>query len=1164
MLTIHFANRPEPLEALLTAALGARGASPFTADEVIVPSAAVRRRLTLALAQQHGVCAQVRFSYLAQWLWQQAARVRSAMTGTPALAQPPLQSEPLAWRVFAALADTDWVAAQPRLNAYVAQADAVTCFDLAQRLAGLLDQYSSFRPEWLAAWSAQQRALPAGAASIDEAWQAALWRRLAAELSPAPDIDLLLNPLGPVLPPGTVLPAGAGLPATAHVFCLPSIAPVHLALLQQLGRWIDLHVYALNPCQQYWFELVDPRRLAHLAARGRADHHEVGNRLLAAWGQQAQAQLSGLVDACGDAVIDDEHYLRHPGSHRLAALHNAILDLETLAPASLPLRDDDRSIEVHVCHSLTRELEVLQDSLLSLLAEPDAPAPGEILVVMPDLDAGAPLIDSVFGTVPRERAIPFTITGQAVSQINAPARALLEALALAGSRSPVSAVFGLLQQPVVARRFGLDDEGLAQVHRWLQDSGVHWALDAQHRAALGLPADARYSLADGLERLFLGYALPSAAADTPTLPLGGLLPAGAAEGTAALALGALWRFADLLARLQQRLAQPLPPADWTTLLAGLVDSLLLADPAEQDDLAELRTAIGTLAGQWQQAALTLALPADVVRQALAQVLDDPARGGVPTGRVTFSSMSPLRGLPYRVVCVLGLNDGEFPSAQRPAEFDLMATAPRPGDRQRRTDERNLFLDLLLAARDRLHLSYTGRSVRDNAPLPPSVLVAELLETLLPALDAPADRARARLVLEHPLQAFDPSLFDTATDPRQRSHQPDYAAALAAAQISSRTSSRTSAQAFAGADGHAQPAAMPTSTTAARPGEPEAEAGTDDDDNTGGAAETSADDDADTAADPAPPFFARPLPPPVAEARRLTLDDLQRFFRHPSRYLLQRGLGLSLRRPDEALDDDEPFLPDFEARRALAQRLLPAIQAGSDEATLRALATACTELPNGLAGQQFIDTEMPLLHGHAQALAVLTTTPTLAPHQAVFEIEVDASVWTIALALADLRPDGLVRQRYADASAVDYLAAWIDHVALCACAPSGVAGHTVWLGRDGPFQFRPCDDPLPVLQTLVRLYAEGAVAPLYFFPRTAWAWLRPGGSLSKAQQAWMLSPRRPFAEQGDAAHRLVLRGLPDPLRDGRPRFEATARAVLEPLLQCLDDPRFGGNSAGDPT
>ncbi|MBL8350816.1 MAG: exodeoxyribonuclease V subunit gamma [Burkholderiaceae bacterium] len=1133
MLTIHFANRLETLEALLTDALAAPGASPFTADEVIVPSAALQRRLTLALAREHGICAQVRFSYLAQWLWQQAALVRSAVSGRPAQARPPLQAEPLAWRIYAAFADDGWVAAHPRLGAYLVQADAVTRLDLAQRLAGLFDQYATYRPDWLARWSAGETAFRALPAVPDEPWQASLWRRLAAELAPAPDVEALIHPLGP-LPPDAALPAGAGLPAAAHVFGLPAIPPVHLALLQQLGRWIDLQVYALNPCRQYWFDIVDRRRLArlaHLAARGQAGHHEEGNRLLAAWGRQAQAQLAGLVEACGDAVIDDEHYTPHPAPTRLAALHNAILDLVELAPGSVALRDDDRSLEVHVCHSLTRELEVLQDTLLALRAEPDAPAPGEILVVMPDLEACAPLIDSVFGTAPRERSLPYTITGLAPSRVNAPARALLDALALAGSRAPVGAVFGLLQQPVVARRFGLDDEGLARVHRWLQDGGVHWALDEAHRAALGLPPDARHGLADGLERLYLGYALPGAAAE----PFDGLLPAGGAEGSDALALGALWRFAELLADLRIRLAKPLPPAEALALLSGLSASLLQPDAGERADLAELHEAIATLAERWQQAELVQPLPAELLRQALAQVLDDPARGGVPTGRITFSAISSLRGLPYRMVCVLGLDDGAFPTAQRPAEFDLMAAAPRPGDRQRRSDERNLFLDLLLAARDRLHLSYTGRSVRDNAVLPPSVLVAELLDTLLPALAASPQRARDRVVIEHPLQAFDPSLFDPAGDARRRSHQQDYALALAAAR--------------AGAAAQAAARAAPAVET------PPDDAIQDTLDTTEADDDAGADDDDRAEEGPAPPFFARPLARPPASARRVTLDALQRFFRNPSRHLLQQRLGLSLRRADESLADDEPFLAGFDARQALARRLLPALQAGADDDALHALAAACPELPGGLPGRQFVAAELPLLRRHAQALDALTAAPPLPPQQRLLEFDIDGEPWQLDIALATLRPDGQLRQRYDDARAGDYLATWIAHAGLCACAPVGVEPQTVWTGRDGAFTFLPCDDATAVLQALLRLYAAGQVEPLYFFPRSAWAWLRPGGSLAQARQAWTPTRQRPNGEQSDAAHRLALRGMPNPLGDGLPRFEAAARAVFEPLLRCLDDPRF---------
>ena len=1156
MLTIHFANRYESLAALLTDALGQHAGGLFTPDELIVPSAAVRRQLTLGLARQHGVCANLRFSYLAQWLWLQTGRALDAVAplqagASVAPAGSPWQPGPLAWRVYTALADSAWLAGQPRLAAYLAQADAVTRLDLAQRVAGLLDQYGTYRPDWLQAWAEAEQALPASSPSPDEAWQAALWRRLVAELpaelAPAAAASALQRLS---LSPAAV--AAAGLPVVAHVFCLPTIAPVHLALLQQLGRWIDLRVYALNPCQEYWFEVVDRRRLSHLAARGQAAHQEVGHRLLAGWGQQAQAQLAGLVDACGDAVVDDNHYTPYgsPGAAGtlLSHLQNSVLAMTDLAPRSVPLRADDRSIEVHVCHSLTRQLEVLQDTLLTLMTEPDAPAPGEILVVTPDLEAAAPLIDSVFGTAPRDQALPYTITGQAVSQVNAPARALLAGLALAGSRCTVSAVFGLLQQPVVARRFGLDEDDLAQVQRWLLAGGVHWALDAGHRAALGLPALARHSLADGLDRLFLGYALPSQAQS----PFDGWLPAGAAEGTGALPLGALWRFAELLHQLQARTAEALPPAAWPPLLDELIDALLLPAPHELDDAAELRAAVRALASGWQTAELAVPLPLAVVQQALIQALDEPARGGVPTGRITFSSLSSLRSLPYRVVCLIGLDDGVFPSAQRPAEFDLMAQAPRRGDRQRRTDERNLFLDLLLAARDRVHLSYTGRSVRDNAPMPPSVLVAELLETLQPALDAEAPAAHAHLVVAHPLQAFDRALFEASADPRLRSHHRAYALALSAAQAGATPGAGAGATTAPPPGTTAAPDTAGTADTAdthaaAPVAEPE--------DGDGDSSTSTTEEDYDDMPEPAPAFFARPLAPPPAEWRQVSLDRLQRFFRHPSRFLLQQRLGLVLRQPDEALDDDEPFLPDRHARTALARRLLPALASGADAAALQALAEAGTELPDGLPGQQLITTELPWLRQFAQALAEHSQAPLLPPHAADFSVDIAGERWSLQIALADLRPSGLLRHRYDEARAGDYIGAWIAHVALCACAPAGVAGHTRWLGRDGPFSFRPCADPMPVLHTLLGLYAQGVCEPLYFFPRSAWARLKPGGSLAKAQGAWRASARQPFAEQADAAHRLALRGLPDPLgAEGLRRFETTAHAVLDPLLACLDDPR----------
>ena len=253
----------------------------------------------------------------------------------------------------------------------------------------------------------------------------------------------------------------------------------------------------------------------------------------------------------------------------LGALQDAVLEMRELAPGSLAALAGDRSVEVHVCHSLTRELEVLHDRLLALMAGPDAPQPGDILVVTPDLDAAAPLVDAVFGTAPRERHLPYAISGRARAQVNAPARALLDALALVASRFAVNDVFGLLQQPAVARRFGLAEDDLDQIREWLVQSGIHWALDAEHRGGFDVPAQARHSFADGLDRLFLGYALPSHL----QAPFQDRLPAGDAEGSGALTLGAFWRFVDALqvaARPRRRAARrrPTGPPSWPTRCAS--------------------------------------------------------------------------------------------------------------------------------------------------------------------------------------------------------------------------------------------------------------------------------------------------------------------------------------------------------------------------------------------------------------------------------------------------------------------------------------------------------------------------------------------------------------------------------------------------------------------
>ncbi len=1123
MLHLTFSNRYEALQDALLDALADRTGSPLAADHIIIPSFALRRQVELAIADRFGICANVEFAFLAQWLWRQMSRLIAVGDASP------FAPGVLIWRIFELLGDERFAADHPRLRHYLRQSDPLMRYELAQRVAGLFDQYITYRPDWLEQWSDGKPATlgAAGAANAtaedDQRWQAAIWRRLmrdlcAARHHPFTDFVTAMREAGPESV------RRAGIPELVHVFCLPTIPPLYLSMLGQLGRFVDVRLSVLNPSREYWFDIVDPRRVGYLASRGKLDHHEVGNRLLAAWGKQRQSQLRLLFGDDIDAEVEDDRFVEAGGASVLARVQNSILDLRDLSPGSLGEIDaDDRSVEVHVCHSFTRELEVLHDYLLDLFAAPAAPRPGDVLVVTPSLEEAAPLIDAVFGTVERARRIPYSITGRGRSTVNVAARAVLDVLRIVTSRFTAPDVLNLLQQPIVARRFGTGTADLDYIRAWVHAAGVRWGVDAPHREQCGVPPFARHSFEDGLQRLFLGYASP----DAPTTPLAGRLPAGHVQGMGAVALGALWAFVRELVRMRTAVAQPKRPADWMQALLDVTTTFLAPDETMVEDAREVDTAIGEL-HRAMSAGSSAAVPLDVVRVALEDILDDPTRGGVPAGSVTFASMSSLRNLPYRLVCIVGVNDAAFPGNARPAEFDLMAAAPRPGDRQRGEDDRNVFLDLLLSARGRLYVSYVGRSVRDNASLPPSVLVSELLDALVTAIapvgatDAEVARVRRRLVVEHPLQPFSILSFEAGSDVRIRSFNGEYCEAL-------RRQLRV-----------VRPAAP--AGTAHRPA-PEADA-TDD-------PQGEAFVDEDKIQDTLLPFFETPLERPGEEWRTVELDQLTRFFRNPSRYLLERRLEIRVETPEDELSDREPFVADWLCRNALAERLLPAYLRGSDHQTLRALAHAGTEYPPGRLGELLLERELQHLDEFAAGVVNDIATPPLPPLDATIPFDLDGEAWTIHGALGDVRPGGLVRHRYDDARPVDYLYGWITHLFLNAAAPAGVTPRTRWHSRDGVYTLPPYPDAHAQLTALLQLYRQGLRAPLHFFPRSSWTFMTGDEALMKASGKWHGNPFFP-GEKADWAHGLALRGQEDAIDSD---FQESAKVVIGPLLAVIDDPRL---------
>ncbi|GHU15759.1 RecBCD enzyme subunit RecC [Betaproteobacteria bacterium] len=1120
MFSIIFSNRCENLLDALLERLGTEQGQggPFARRQVLVPNSALRRSIELAVAAREGVCANLDLAYPGEWLWRQIGKVVDVPPRSP------YAPAALAWRIFALL-EEDWVAAYPRLDAYRSKADAHMRFEFARRLARLFDHYLNFRPQWLEIWRGG-KTIPAELAPTardDEAWQRELWRRLDAGL---PLIDFLRR--AEAMADHEL--AACALPASVHVFAPTGLPPRDLDLLRALARVVEVKLYVFNPCREYWCDIVDTRRLSWLAGRQQALFFETRNGLLEAWGKQTQAFIELLLEGEHE-VEEEEHFACHPGRHLLAQVHNAILDLKDFTPGSFQLKAEDRSIELHLCHSRTRELEVLHDRLLALFRDLPMLRPDEVVVLTPDLAACAPLIEAVFGTAPRERQIPWRITGLGNTVENPVAQVLDRVLSLVAGRMPVSQVFDLLRQPLVAARFALDEAALDRVRGWLEGAGVRWGLTQAD--ATNLNADPAHTFEEGFDRLFLSWSAGEAAGRA--LFQGHTGARLAPENSDGEVLGRLWRFVETLRHHRALLQTPHDAAGWRTVLLSVLAEWVAGgghEPTEHaEELGAVRAAINALvddmaAGAGEQEARPLGL--DVVHPALLARLDETLHGGVPGGSVTFSALPALRGLPYRVVCVIGLDYSAFPGRDRPDEFDLIAACPHKekGDRQRREDDRNLFLDVVLAARDVLHLSCVGRSVRDNTELPPSVVVDELFDVLGAATqagghsEASADAVKKRLTVVHPLQAFSADYFAEGGKPdaRLESFRDDYARALAAP--------------------HPPVERMEASDPLA------------------------ADDDSERNNDfpdegftAAAPFFSAPLAPPEAHWRQVELEQLKRFFTNPCRFLLRERLGLDLASAEDELDDAEPFIADNPARWALVERLQTALDTGDaplEPQALIALARAGGEFPAGALGEAELRHEIGRMTAYYRELRQLKAAPRLPVHTLQLEFELDGEAWSLHAGFGDLGADGLLVHRYDDARVTDYLKAWLDHLALCAAPPAGMECSTRGVARAGSFVLRPVspDAARRQLEDLLRLYRQGLRAPLHFSPKAAWAFIT--SEETKARQAarkkWEDGD---YPEGSDSAYRLALRGAGSVLDDS---FCANARLVFGALRESFDEMR----------
>jgi exodeoxyribonuclease V gamma subunit len=1161
MLHLHRSERADVLVEALARLLGDPLADPMAREVVAVPTRGVERWLTQRLSHrpgasrssagthEDGVCANIDWPFPGRLV----EMATSAACGLPASAGWPkdASSDPwnprrLIWPLLE-LVDEDLeedylrpLAEHLRRSCPAAAGEPLRRFPAVRHLAELYDRYSAHRPEMLLAWIDQGIGVDC---SEDERWQAELWRRLRRRVGvPSPAERLATTSTVLAEQPGVL-----ALPPRISVFGLTRLPTSHLRTLEAIAGHREVHLFLLHPSGRLWDKVAaalaetpvpQPSSGAarHLARRDDPTAQLPANPLLRSWARDArelQIVLAERGARGGEHLALPEDAAQDNGATP-TLLHLLQADIRAdHRPPGEPgpgqqdarplLAKGDNSVQIHSCHGRARQVEVAREAVLHLLASDPTLEPRDIIVMCPDVELFAPLIQATFGTAglaggPELRA---RLADRSVRQTNPLLGVAAQLLELAGGRVSAPQVLDFASREPVSRRFFLDDERLSRIETWLAGTGIRWGFDDRHRQAWdlqGLGGLATWRA--GLDRLLLGAAMAGSGQ-----PFRHVLASDDVSSTEIELVGHLAELVDRLEVAIGALKGPQTVRAWATALIAGTDLLACAEPGDawqRAELLEILEETASMAGGPAVDGAPLLDLAEATSLLADRLRGRPTRANFRTGDLTICTLVPMRSVPHRAICLLGLDDGLFPRRSEQDGDDLLLARPDVGDRDVPSEDRQLLLDAVLAAKEHLLITYEGRDQHINRRRPPCVPVSELLEVIdrTVRVDDAGSLAHRRVVVEHPLQAFDPRNYTTRalgeTGPwRFDSLNLDGARALAGER-------RQRAK-----------------------------------------------------------FLSNKLAP--LQPGTLQLARLVQFLEHPVRSFLRQRLGLYLAEPAEQLRDELPLDLDALEQWGLGDRLLTSVLDGWRLEEALSAEKGRGLLPPGPLGEDALSRAADIA---TAVVNEAHGVPDFASTARAQQVDVVLpSGRRITGTVPGVRGETIVRCVVSKLGPKHRLRAWAHFLALSAAYPEQAPG-ALTIGRGehrkgrGPLTrkqaLRPLgDDPgtveaaaLAYLAVLVDLFDRGMrePLPLYCCTSEAWARARVGQDdpAEAARRTWGSGLTPSPCERREVEHELVLgedmefdelleeRPPPDESGPGWPAFEKSrfgrlALRLWAPLL-----------------
>ena len=1064
MFQVYHSNQLDLLKDLLVALMQQTPLeNPFDNETILVQSPGMAQWLQLQIAETTGIAANIDFPLPASFIWQQ---FKAVLPDVPD--KSPFNKMSMTWQIMQILPEC---LDDPDFDALLHYLDddqqLRKRFQLSQKIADIFDQYLVYRPQWIDAWethseleleswtSDNEKAVPLWL--NEHRWQAKLWKKLSltieqgfSEQGKAYHRAGLYKDFLTKLDNQKIV---THLPKRIFVFGISALPDSYLQALLGLAKHCDVHFLLTNPCRYYWADIVDPKLLGKRFAQNRlklsVDHGqvkesgesswqkdeqhlqwamsgdeelEVGNPLLASMGKMGRDflfQLYSLDQQEVDAFVDIE---RDSLLHHIQA---DILDLQDSSCAlSLDVSEriiidaDDKSLKVHQAHSVMREVEILHDNILAMFESDSSLTPKDIIVMVPNIDLYAPYVQAVFSSVERNRFIPFTISDVSAQQENPILVSFLQLLNLNQTRYTREDIFALLEVPAILQRFKLDQDDFVLLQKWINESGIRWGLNGKSATQWDLPELSQNSWIFGLKRMLLGYAMGDDLFEN-------ILPYDEVQGLQGDLLGRFIDFIDALLILEESLKQSYNAAQWQAFGYQLIDSFYLEDEDNTAVFSLIREQFDSLFTYTQQANFTQPVSLLVLIEQLENHLANHSNSQrFLTGQVNFCTLMPMRSIPFKVVCLLGMNDGQYPRNIVPMGFDLMAGHRSRGDRSRRDEDRYLFLEAILSAKNRLYISYIGRDIHDNSDKMPSVLVSELLNYCQQSFVLQGDLHEDSHVAEkallafinqrYPMQSYSESYYHG----QFKTYNPNWwQAQLLKSELSSQ--------------------------------------GVEQQNNL-------------------------PLEEPLTEIQLL---HLVQFLKHPCKAFYNQRLGVHFELDKSEQNNDEPFSLDKLQQYFLKNKQFEYVlhEKSLDQLFIEEKATG--ELPLGEFAPLIFnqDKQSMILLASVASRYFIGEADTI-------NVDISFAEKRVLGELSAHYQGGLVRVKTGNITGKDILSLWVDHLCYCIGNTENLTSRLLGQEKGIYFEALSADYASQKLASLIVLYEEGLQSPLPFFIQSAYAWI----------------------------------------------------------------------------